>query len=176
MANPQQVGDFIATTSLFDAAQLQAINVNDPEFKQLLIKLYQSVNDICLRLNKKDSGFYVTSEFVNGQIYFPNPNLNSTTSSVATLRQVTRKVINMGPLSNAGTTTKAHGIPITSNTTFTRIYATASDTTNNFYIPIPNSDNYNTSMVVTLTNVEITTTVDLSAYDTCYAILEYLQT
>jgi hypothetical protein len=175
MAMPQQYGAFVQTTNVWDVSQLQSIDVTSPEFKELLLRLYQNINSIALVLNIKDTGMYQLSEFVNGQLFFPNPANNSSTAQAANDRQVLRKVINIGALSNAGSTTVSHGITVTANTTFTRIYACASNTTNKLYIPIPNSGAFDASMEVTATNVVITTTVDLSGYNICYAVLEYLQ-
>lgn len=176
MATSSQYGSFVQTTAVWDVAQLQSVDVQSPEFKELLVRLYQNINNIVLALNIKDAGMYQLSEFVNGQLFFPNPSNNSSTAQAASNRQVLRKVINMGALSNAGTTTVAHGITITANTTFTRIYAAASNTTGKLYIPIPNANAFEASIEVTSTNVVITTTVDLSAYNICYAVLEYIQT
>lgn len=176
MATSSQYGSFVQTTFDVDVAQLQQIDVKSPEFKELLVRLYQNLNKIVLSLNIKDTGQYALSEYVNGQQFFIDPSLNSSTLGAnPALRQVLRKVINVGALSNAVTTTIAHNINCTAKTTFTRIYGCASDTTNNLYIPLPNAGAFETSVEVTATDVVITTTADLHTYTTCYIVLEYLQ-
>jgi hypothetical protein len=172
-------GSFVPTTNIWDVIQeLQEINVNTPEFKELLIRMYQNINLMAIVLNLKDSGIYQNQEFVNGQTYFSNPALTSNTSTIAEPRQVWRQVINFGSLPNATSKSVPHNIPITPAVTFTRIYATASDTTGNNYIPIPyasSSGTDNIELDVDMTNVTITTTSDRTNFGTTYVVLEYLK-
>jgi hypothetical protein len=174
----QLVGSFVPTSYVWDVARLYEIDVNSEEFKELLVRLYQNINAISLALNIKDTGMYNTSQFINGQIYFPNPALNSSTPTTPDFRQVYRLVINFGALPNTTTKTVPHGITITDQTTFTRIYATASDTTGNTFIPIPYASLTLVNVVeinVDATNVNITTGIDRTNYNVCYVVLEYLQ-
>lgn len=173
-----QTGSFVPTSYVWDVARLYEIDVNSDEFKELLVRLYQNINAISLSLNIKDTGMYNTSEFVNGQIFFPNPALNSSTSTAPDFRQVYRLVINFGALPNTTSKSVAHGIAITPTTTFTRIYATASDTTGNTFIPITYASATLTNVVeisVDATNITITTNSDRTNYNVCYVVLEYLQ-
>lgn len=174
----QNIGSFVPTSYVWDVARLYEIDINSDEFKELLVRLYQNINAISLSLNIKDTGMYNTSEFVNGQIYFPNPSLNSSTATTPDFRQVYRLVINFGALPNATTKSVAHGITTTQVTTFTRIYATASDTTGKTYIPIPYASAIaadNIEIYVDATNVNIVTGIDRTNFNVCYVILEYLQ-
>lgn len=171
------VGSFVQTTQVWDISQIYELNANSPEFKEFLVLLYQQLNQVATVLNTKDSGFYDTSQFVNGQILFPNPTLNSSSSTTPVFRQIQRLVINFGPLPNTATKSVAHGITITAATTFTRIYATANDPSTSF-IPIPYASNtagQSIELNVDATNVNITTGSDRTAYTTCYVILEYVQ-
>jgi hypothetical protein len=169
----------LPTTSVWDPSVLQDIEVNSPEFKELLVRLYQNINLVAVAVNLKDTGYYDTFEFVNNQRFFPNPALNSLTGTQPTFRDVIRKVINFGTLPNAGTTSVAHGITLTANTTFTRIYGCSSDTTNNVYIPLP-FDSAGTAQGVELLvsglNVTIITESNRSTFTVTYVVLEYLQT
>ena len=180
MANPTQYGAFVPNTFIWDVQQLQQTNVNSPEFKELLVRLYQNLNLMCSVLNVKDTGKYPTSEFVNGQLFFPNPANSSATPSYAAERQVLRKVINYTTdLPNTGTATIPHGITCTTNTTFTRIYATASDTTGFNYIPIPYASPTlanNIEIKLDNTNVYIITGSNRTNFNQTYIVLEYLQT
>lgn len=183
MALDTEMGAFLPTTDIFDRAAIDSMDVNSPEFKDFLVRLYQATNNIALMVNIKDSGFYVRTEFVNGQLFFADPTLSSSSSTTPELRQVFRKVVNFGALPNAGTKTVAHGININTPTdnniyTFTRIYGCASDTIGFTYIPIPYASATLTDVVELLvddTNVAIQTGTNRTNYDTCRVVLEYLK-
>lgn len=178
MANPQNFGAFVPTTNVWDVAQLYSIDVTSPEFKELLVRLYQNINQISLVLNIKDSAYYPLSEFVNGQLFFPDQSLDSSTSPYQTpeYRQVFRKVINFGALPNAGVASVPHDIVITPTTTFTRIYGTASDPGTSF-IPLPyaSATGDNIELNVDVNNVNIITASDRTNYTISYVVLEYLK-
>ena len=173
-------GAFIATTSVFDVAQLSSVAVTSPEFKNLIVRLYQNVNNIALLLNLKDTGYYVEQEFINGQVFFPNPALNSLMQQAPTYRQVYRMVVDFGALPNTATKTVAHNIPniATVDFTFTRIYGAASDTTGKTFIPLPYASNTagaSIELSVDATNVIITTGSNRTNYNVCYVVLEYIK-
>jgi len=176
-------GSFVPLTNIWDVQRLQEVDVKSEEFKELLVRLYQNINNICLALNIKDVGYYTLSEFLNGQLFFPNPSLSSSTSQSPTYRQVFRTVVNFGALPNAGAKSVAHNIPITPATpttySFTRIYGAASNgATQTSFIPLPFSSstlNQNIKLEVTNTNVVITTAIDYSSYTNTYVVLEYLK-
>ena len=177
MANPITSGLFVPTTNVWDVSELYQIDVNSPQFKELLVRLYQNINNIAISLNIKDSGYYVTNEFVNGQLFFPNPSLNSSTQQSAEFRQVFRLVIDFGSLPNAGAKSVPHNLTVNTGYTFTRIYATSSDTTGFNYIPIPYasaSGTDNIQLDVDATDVIITTTSDRTNFNVTYVVLEYL--
>lgn len=170
-------GSFVATTFVWDVDALYTTDVNSVAFKELLVRLYQNVNALSLSMNTRDAGIYDTQEFVNGQVFFPNPVLNSTSTTNPTQRQVFRKVINFGALPNTGATSVAHGIDTTQCTTFTRIYGCASDPAGFAYLPLPYASPTaanNIELSVSSANVTITTGSNRTAFTTCYVILEYL--
>jgi hypothetical protein len=171
-------GSFIPTSYVWDVARLYEVDINSDEFKELLVRLYQNLNIMALSLNIRDAGIYNTDEFVNGQIFFPNPLLDSSTPEAPEFRQVFRKVINFGALPNTTTKSVAHGITLTGATTFTRIYGAASNTTGKVYIPLPYvslTAGDSVQIYVDATNVNVITGNDKSAFTTTYIILEYLQ-
>lgn len=179
LANP---GSFVPTTDVYDVQAIYSLDINSQDFKEFLVRLRQSINNVALVLNTKDSGYYEQLEFINGQIWFPDPNLVGSVAGAqrtGVFRQVYRIVVNFGALPNTGSTSVAHGIPsITDQFTFTRIYATASDTTALNYIPIPfasPTDSEEIKIEVDNTNVTITTGSDRTNYDTCYVVLEYIK-
>lgn len=172
-------GAFIPSTYTWDVSQLHSVDVTAPEFKELLVRLYQNINNMLMAINLKDAGYYDTTEFLNGQVYFPDPSLNSTTEQAPTYRQVFRKVINFGALPNTGAKNVAHDIEITSNYSFTRIYGCATHPTASSFIPLPFASpvalNLAISLVVDDTNITITTGIDYSGYTACYVVLEYIK-
>lgn len=171
-------GVFLPTTNVWDVGELQDIDVTSPEFKLLLIRLYQNINEIALSVNIRDAAYYNTQEFVSGQLFFPNPAANDTSSSANDFRQGMRMVIDFGSLPNAGSKSVAHGITVSATTSFTRIYATASDQVAFSYIPIPYASSTaanNIELSVSATNVTITTGSNRTNFTTCIVVLEYLQ-
>jgi hypothetical protein len=175
-----QSGAFVPTNYLWDIQQLESGNLKEDEFRLLLVRLYQNINNIALVLNMKDTGMYNTSQFVTSQQFFPNPALNSSTPQVATFRQAYRILINFGALPNAGTKSVPHGITCTSATTVTRIYGAATDPVSPFsYIPLPYASATavadNIELYADGTNINVTTGANYSAYTTTYIIFEFLQ-
>jgi hypothetical protein len=173
-------GSFVPTTNILDPAEVYALKIDD-NLKEVLVRLYQINNNFANSINTRDAGYYVLQEFVNGQIYFQNPAQTPAAGYIPLsplTRQVFRLVVNFGALPNTGSKSVAHGLVVTPNFTFTRIYACASDTTDELYIPIPYISADTTKIVelsVNSTNVVITTNYNASAYTITYVILEYLK-
>lgn len=170
-------GSFIPTTNIWEIQQLQDLNI-DPKLKELLVRLYQNVNNIALSVNTRDAGYYVQQEFINGQIYFPNPNLDSTTPQSPTMRQVFRTVVNFGALPNAAAKSIAHGINVVPGYSFTRIYGTSTTANASNAIPLPYASPTlidNIQVDIDVTNVTITTAIDWSSYVNTYVVLEYIK-
>lgn len=173
-----EYGSFVPTTFTWELSQLQDLDI-DPKLKDLLVRLYQNINLISLVLNTKDSALYPLQEFVNGQQFFANPTLDSTTSQSPTQRQAFRLVINFGTLPNATTKSVAHGLTITSGYSLTRLYGAATKSDQSEFIPIPYTSasavNQNIELNMDDTNVNITTGVDQTAYTISYVVIEYIK-
>ena len=170
-------GSFVPTTNIWDTSELQDIDLNSEQFRELLVRLYQNLNVMSVVLNSKDTGNYFTDELVNSQLFFSDPVLTSQSTSTPIYRQVVRKVINFGALPNTASKSVLHDIAPNDSYTFTRIYACASDTTGLNYIPIPYASPTlanNIELSVDSTQVTITTGSDRSNFNVCYVILEYL--
>lgn len=172
-------GLFIPSTYILDVARLHEIDVKSPEFKELLVRLYQTVNSIAIATNLKDTGYHLTTEFVTSQLLFDvNNDLNN-------LRPIYRTVVNFGALPAAGTKSVAHNIPdimVAGTTTFsfTKIYGAATNPTTVTFIPLPfvsaSAVTNQLQIAVDSTNVNITTGgIDYSAYTKSYIILEYVK-
>lgn len=173
-----QVGAFIPTTNIWDPTELYSTEVTSPEFKELLVRLYQNLNVMSIAINNKTTGFYSTSEFVSGNQYFPLPGRTSLSSKPTGFRQSYTKMINFGALPNAGTTNVAHGITVTASTIFVRIYGVANNQAGTSYLPLPFSSPTlvdNIELSSDDTNVTITTGSDRTAYTVSYIVLEFLK-
>lgn len=170
----QNTGLYVGTTQVWDVAQLYEIDITSPEFKELLVRLYQQINNIATALNLKDTGMYFPQEIVNGQTFFPTDVVDFNTN-----RTVYRTLVITGALANAGTTATAHNIEVDANTTWTRIYGAATKRSVAYDgIPLPYASptlNQNISVHVDATFVYITTAIDYSAYTTSFVVLEYLK-
>ncbi len=171
------IGSFLPTTDVYDVASIYNIDITSDEFKLFLVRLRQSINNIAIVVNTCENGYYPLIEMINGQLFFPNPSLNSTTDSIP-YRSVFRITINFGALPNTGTTSVAHGINFTSTYTATRIYGAATDTTGLNYIPLPYASPTaanNIELSVDGTNVNITTGSNRSNFNVSYVVLEYIK-
>jgi hypothetical protein len=169
----QNTGSFLPTTQMLDISMLYAADVNSPEFKELLARVYQYLNVMSLVINTKDTGYYINQEFNTGQLFF-NPLSNNQTQ----LRPVFRKAIDFGILANTGLKSVPHNINPTTTYSFTRIYACASDPVGLNYIPIPYASPVlvnNIEINVDAVNVNITTGSNRTAFTICYVVLEFLK-
>ena len=174
----EQIGSFIPTTNIWDPTEIYSTEVTSPEFKELLVRLYQNLNLMAINLNNKDTGYYDTSEFVTGQKYFPKPGLTSLSGQTPDFRQTYRKVINFGALPNTGTTNVAHGLTVDANTIFTRIYGAVTDPAGLSFLPLPYASSTaanNIELSVNNTNVTIITGSNRSAYTITYIVLEMIK-
>jgi hypothetical protein len=168
-------GLFIPDTNVWDIDLVRDIDVTSDAFKELLVRLYQNINNISLVLNIKDSAYYVQQEFLNGQSFFPNTNINFNNQNT---RQAFRMVVNFGPLPDTSTISIPHGIEVSNGFTFTRIYGASSNQITMQYIPLPYASPTlanNIQLDVDATNVTITTGSNRSSYTTTYVILEYIK-
>lgn len=168
---------FIQTTDVYDVDVIRSLDIKSDEFKEFLVRLRQSTNNIAVALNFRDAGYYIQELFNCGQVYFPNLALSSSTNQEPTYRAVYRIVVNFGNLPSNNTKSVVHNIPnIDATTVFTRIYAVATNPTALNYFPIPNYDGVNvTSIDVDAVNVNITTNWNALAYTTCLVVLEFFK-
>ena len=172
MADPQSInsGSFIPTTGTRDQTK-QGIDS--------VLSLRENINTIALALNTKDSGFYARTEFINGQVWFPDPSLTSASGQNPTLRQVFRLVVLCPTLpAAAGTTTVAHGLTVDAALSWTRIYGTATDPAGFIGLPLPYASPTAADVIevwVDVTNINIKVGKDRSAFTKNYVILEFIK-
>jgi len=173
------VGAYVPTSYIWDVSQLADIEVTSPEFKELLVRMYQNLSFMAIVLNTKATGIYDTQEYPNSKLFFPNPANTSQTNVGPNYRQVLQKTINFGALPNAATKSVAHGIVnVNSSLTWVNITACATDTTGLTGLNIPYASTTavadNIEIFADATNVNIITGSNRSNYNVCYVYLEYL--
>jgi hypothetical protein len=115
-------GSYIPTTNVWDVSRLYEVEVNSSEFKELLVRLYQNVNNIALVLNTKATGYCINEEFVSGKLFF-----NPASNDPLQLRPGYTKTINTGAL-GAGITAINHDIDVTNTFKWMFISGAATDT------------------------------------------------
>ncbi len=180
MANQQyrRTGSFVPTTQVWDQSQIEKSNIS-PEVKNLLVRLYQNINQIALVLNTKSTGAFYQQEFVIGDLLYPN------TTQKNTYRQIMRKVVAIDSLPGGATPNPLlvpHGLNPSEQWSFTRIYGAATDVSgapNFVYIPMPYAAVVaaNTlELYVDQTNVIITSGGTNYSNYSGYVILEYVTT
>ena len=159
-------GVYIPTTQVWDVTEVHEVDVTKPEFKELLVRMYQNLNSMSMAIGTKESSFYSTLETVKGQAFNPRTTDSSTNTSNPESRQVFNKVI---VIAGFVTGAYAHGIPVNAGYTFTRIYGCATNPAGFLAVPVPTTG---TTITVDATNVNIVT--GLVGYS-AHVILEYMK-
>lgn len=172
MAIRESEGVYVPTTPSFDVSEIYSTNVTDERFKELIIRLQNQVNIISLALNQKETGIYSTNEFLISSVYFPNPNLDATTSQTPINRNVYRVVIDTGALPNNTTKTVAHNIDFSGDNFTTKITATAQSTNERIHLNYVDATSF-CSILIDDTNINITSNVDYSRFTQSEVVIEF---
>ena len=170
---PNQVantGSFVATTNVWDVSRVYEVEVNSPEFKELLVRLYQNVNNIALVLNLKDTSYYLNQEFGNSQQYY-----NLAKPDQLDLRPGFRLAVDMGAL-GAGVKSVNHGLSVTNTWKWMKIYGAATDsgTLVGYPIPFAGATGNNIEVTVTATQVVVNNQSGVT-FTNATVILEYVK-
>jgi hypothetical protein len=180
MAQTEEIlGNFLPTTQIWSAQDIQNMKTEGPEFKEFLVKLYQDLNNHATSINDKDMGVYDTQEYVCGKSYFNAPTTGGASNQPTTpyLRPVYRKVINWNKaLPNGATDTVAYGIA--NIKTITAIYGASTDPTHKVYIPLPFISCKLGTIALWATSADVVIDCcgfDGTDYTTTYVVLEYLK-
>lgn len=144
-------GSYVPTTNVWDIARLYEVEVSSPEFKELLVRLYQNVNNIAIVLNTKVTGYYIEQEFVSGKLFY-NPNADP--NDPLQLRPGFLKTTNTGPL-GAGVTAVNHNIAVTATFQWMFIYGAATDTGTLVGYPLPFAGAAGNNIEVSVTSTQI---------------------
>jgi hypothetical protein len=172
----QNTGFFLPSTYIFDVAELNQVDVNSPQFKELLVRLYMFISNMNTMLNLKETGQYQLQELLNSQQWFIDPQTNSPSNPQS--RFDFRTTVLCGALPNTGTSVTPHNIGFTDQFTITRLYGAATDHTGLNYInlsyasPVPAN---NIELRADGTNVYITTGSNRTNFDYSLVVLEYLK-
>ena len=142
-------GSFVPTTNVWDVGRLYEVDVNSDEFKELLVRLYQNVNNIALVLNTKSTGYYINEEFVSSKLFF-NPDSNDPLD----LRPGFIISINTGAL-GAGVTAVNHNIDVTNIFKWMFISGAATNTGTLVGYPLPFSSAVGNNIEVSVTATQV---------------------
>lgn len=142
-------GSYVPTTNIWDVSQLYEVSVNSPEFKELLVRLYQNVNNIALVLNTKSTGYYINEEFVSGKLFF-----NPASNDPLLLRPGFIKTINTGAL-GAGVTAINHDIVVTNTFLWMFISGAATNTGTLIGYPLPFSGAAGNNIEISVTATQV---------------------
>lgn len=170
--NPEgNIGSYVPTTNIWDTSQIYDVEVTSPEFKELLVRLYQNINNIAVVLNTKDTAFYINNEFNFGSQFF-----NLVDPSPLALRPGFRITVPTGAL-GAGLTTVAHNLVVTNTWHWVYIGGAATDTVNLLGYPITygGAAGNNISVNVDATNIYINNQSGITTFTDSMIILEYLK-
>lgn len=130
--------------------------------KELLRNVYRKINELVYIINTKDTGIYNNEEIFTAQQWYLEKN-------VGEQQIIFRKVFENIALPNAGTTSVAHGLNLDANWDFIKIYGTAKDPATPAWISLATL----TTIDIDTTNINITSTIDLSAYTNGRIVIEY---
>jgi len=173
-------GFYFPTSARYDAELIKNLDIQSPQFKDFLVDLGRTVNEVSFYMNQRAIGLHSVSEQVSGKQFFPAagaPTGDGQTSQIN--RQAYFKTIDFGVLPVLGATPIPHDIDFDADYSVINIYGAATKPTVPLsYIPLPYSSptaNENIELEVDATNVIITTAIDYSTYTICYVVIEYLK-
>jgi len=163
----------LSLTQSYDPTQIRELETDSEEFKEFLVQLYLTTNDILSNLNLKDSGQYGKTKSISGQQYFPNP-----ADPANALRSSVRVAFDMPGLVNNGTTVvnlADFGVVFDNKVTFVnhRVIATSSTSLLSFSLNFYDGANI-ARYRITQTQVIITTVGIFNAFDKVQVVLEYI--
>lgn len=173
-------GLFLPTTDIISTGSLNK-EVTPEAFREAMFAIIRAFNESNSVINKKDSGLYVQEEFINGQLFFPDPTLSSTTSTAPQYRQAFRRTYKIAALLNAAPLQIPHLLGPTASYSVTRLYGTANELSINAGIPLPYVDVSGVlacgsiELRIDATNIYITPTGDARNFVTNYVVIEYLK-
>lgn len=101
------------------------------EARQFLVEHLKKISNA---VNAREIGFFLDEELLSGKSFIPGV---TSAGNPQVFRSVFRKVIDFGPLPNAGTKTVPHGIVFDNNFTLIQLFGAATDPTGLTALPLP---------------------------------------
>lgn len=143
-------------------------------------RMIQVINDMCISINSKESGWYSDESTITGEKVLPTYSKNLEGSQSVYYRTVRRKLIYTGALPNNGTKQIAHNIQFPKKSVGWRIWGCASiiDGDENlrafFQMPLgsPNQSS-NVELYATENHVVIVTGTDRTNFNFSFVVVEY---
>lgn len=164
---------FLPELVIFDPRHLNNLDINSEEFKDLIVRITQTINNICINTNKKVIGIYPLEEIATGILYYKNlanPSSPFMPNNPSNFRMVFRFTYATGAIP-PGTLTIAHGLPITNTWEFVDVRGCATDNVGLNYYPMTNPL---LSVVANGTNIVITNGTAIS-FTSGNVVLEYMK-
>lgn len=141
--------------------------------------IVEQLKKISNAVNIREIGWFLDEELLSGKAFIPGLNNAATDGTSQQFRQVFRKVVDFGPLPNAGIKSVPHGISVTADFSLTFLCGAATDPIGLTSIAIPHASSTalanNVAIVLDATNVNITTGVNRSNFTRCFVTIEYIQ-
>jgi len=165
------LGAFVPTTDVWDIGEIYETDVKSNEFKELLVRLYQNINNIANVLNIKTTGYYINVETNSSNQYYnlanPTDPLNQRAGFICT--------VDIGALAS-GITSVNHGLSVTNTWKWMKIYgaATNSATPVGYPLPFAGASGNNIEVAVTATQVVINNQSG-NTFTDATVILEYVK-
>lgn len=167
--NTGDYGSFLPLIQNTDISSLYQTSVDSKEFKDLIIRLFHTINQISTVVNTKETGMYLKQEVVNGSVWF------GPTNAVTDRLQEHTIAFDFGAI-GAGANVLAHGLAITNTWTFTEIRATATNfATGDFYtFPWVGAAGAYVDLHITAANIVINNFSGLT-WPKCRVVFKYLK-
>lgn len=138
--------------------------------------IVEQLKKLANAVNVREIGFLLDQELLAGKFFIPGVNDVAGGGSSQQFRTVLRKVIDFGALPNTGTKSVPHGIFVDANFSLIQMWASATDPIALQALPIPYaSATASIQMYMDATNINITTTSNVSAFTRCFVFIEYIQ-
>lgn len=165
-------GSFVPTTNVWDVSQIYEVEIGSPEFRELLVRLYQNINNIALVLNTKTTSYYLNQEFNTSNQFF-NP--ADATQNPLNLKPSYRIAVNTGAF-GAGVTTVAHGLAVNASWKWISILGAATDSVHLLGYPITfgGAAGNSIEVYVDATNININNQSGVT-FTSSVVVLEYLK-
>jgi hypothetical protein len=162
-------GVFVQQSPIFDVGELQDVDLNSENFRELLVRLYQQMTNISIVLNLKTSGYYTNTEFVTSELYFAPDN------NPANMRSIFMMTVDTGVINPGLNPGIPHGLTIASTWRFISIYGAANNTSTNNYYSLPYAAAAGIEVRLNATDIVIDNSTGLTFLES-EIILKYIKT